>query len=139
MARNRLPEEERRRQLLEAAFAVACRDGIPGVTVRAVAAEAGVSHALVLFHFGQKSRLVDDLLDWLIENTAILRVSADVAHFPRVLDRLHALLQQEVERLAREPEHTRLFLEFWALGARRTALRTRIRAEIARYRAAFLP
>jgi TetR/AcrR family transcriptional repressor of bet genes len=138
MPGKRLPEDARRRQLLEAAFAVACRKGIPGVTIRAVAAQAQVSHALVIFHFGQKNRLVDELLDWLIENTSVLRISEDVARFPRALDRLHALLQQEVDRLIHQPEHTRVFLEFWALGARRQALRARIRAELGRYRAAFL-
>lgn len=133
-----MPEEARRRQLLQAAFDVASRKGISGVTVRAVAAEARVSHALVLFHFGRKDRLVNELLDWLIDTTAVLRVSEDVAHFPRALDRLYALLQQEILRLSDQPEHMRLFLEFWALGAQRKAIRTRIRAEVARYRAAFL-
>jgi hypothetical protein len=37
------PEEQRREGLLRAAFAVAAREGLAGVTARAVAAEAGVS------------------------------------------------------------------------------------------------
>lgn len=133
----RLPEEARREQLLAAAFALACREGIRRVTIRAVAAEAGVSHGLVLFHFRRKDRLVHKLLDWLIENTAVLRVSEDIARFPRALDRLHALLQQEMARLSHQPEHTRLFLEYWALGAQDAGIRTRISAEMARYRDAF--
>lgn len=133
----RLPEEARRQQLVAAAFVVACRQGIGGLTVRAVAAEADVSHALVLFHFGRKERLVRDLLEWLIAEMAVLHVSEDIAAFPRSLDQLHALLQQEMVRLSDQPEHTRLFLEFWALGAQHAAIRTRISAELARYRAAF--
>ena len=133
----RLPEEARRGQLLEAAFAVARRDGIGGVTVRAVAAEAGVSHALVLFHFGRKERLIHGLLDWLIDDMGVLLVSDDIAAFPRSLDRLHGLLHQEMARLSHQPEHTRLFLEFWALGSQDAAIRSRVRAELARYRAAF--
>jgi hypothetical protein len=46
--------------------------------------------------------------------------------------RLHALLQQEMARLSRQPEHTRLFLEFWALGVRDAAIRARISAELER-------
>ena len=138
MARERMPEDARRRQLLEAAFTVAAREGISGVTVRAVAAEAGVSHGLLLFHFGTKERLVAELLDWLIENTSVLHVSEDVARFPLALDRLQALLQQEIDRVSHQPDHTRLFLEFWALGAQDESIRTRIRAEVVRYRAAFL-
>jgi AcrR family transcriptional regulator len=40
-------------------------------------------------------------------------------------------------RLSREPRHTRLFFEFWALGARHEEIRARIGAELERYRAAF--
>lgn len=137
MAGKRMSEDARRQQLLGAAFAVACQEGIGGMTVRAVAAEADVSHGLVLHHFGRKDRLVDELLDWLIDTTAVLRVSEDIARFPRAMDRLHALLQQEMTRLSHQPEHTRLFLEFWALGAQHEGIRTRIGAELERYRTAF--
>jgi AcrR family transcriptional regulator len=136
--RKRLPEEARREQLLDAAFAIASRDGIGRVTVRAVAARAQVSHGLVLFHFSRKDRLLRALLDWLIDNTAVLHLAEDVAAFPRALDQLHALLQQEMARLTSQPEHTRVFLEFWALGAHDEWIRARISAELARYRAAFV-
>ena len=137
MRRKRAPEDVRRKQILEAAFAVACRDGITGMTVRAVASEAALSHALVLFHFGRKERLIHELLEWVIAETAVLHVSEDIARFPHARDRLHALLQQEMARQARQPEHTRLFLEYWALGTRHEGIRTRINAELERYRAAF--
>jgi AcrR family transcriptional regulator len=133
----RIPEAERREMILRAAFEVACRDGIGALTVRAVAAEAQVSHALVLFHFERKNRLVHKLLDWVIERTAVLHVSEDIARFPHARDRLHALLQQEMARLSSQPEHTRLFLEYWALGARHEEIRARISAELERYRTAF--
>lgn len=137
MGGRRAPEEVRRGQILEAAFEVATRDGLARLTVRGVAAEAGLSHALVLYHFETRERLLIELLDWLLANTSVLRVSEDIARFPRVLDRLHALLQQEMSRLSHEPQHTRLFFEFWALGARHEDVRLRISAELERYRAAF--
>jgi TetR/AcrR family transcriptional regulator, transcriptional repressor of bet genes len=137
MRAKRIPEDQRREQILRSAFEVARRDGIAGLTVRSVAAEAQVSHALVLFHFRRKDRLVHELLDWLIDRMAVLYVSDDIAAFPRAQDRLHALLQQEMARLSHQPEHTRLFLEFWALGARHESIRTRISGELERYRAAF--
>ena len=137
MRAKRVPEDERREQILGAAFRVAGRDGIGGLTVRSVAAEAGVSHALVLFHFCRKERLIHELLDWVIARTTVLHISEDIARFPHALDRLHALLQQEMTRLSRQPQHTRLFLEYWALGARHEEIRTRISAELERYRAAF--
>jgi TetR/AcrR family transcriptional regulator, transcriptional repressor of bet genes len=137
MAAKRIDEVERRGQILRAAFAVACREGIGSLTVRAVAAEAGVSHGLVLFYFRRKERLVHELLDWLIAGTAVLHISEDIAGFPHARDRLHALLHQEMTRLSHQPEHTRLFLEFWALGVRHAEIRTRISAELERYRNAF--
>lgn len=136
-SRSRLSEEERRAQILEAAFEVASRQGIGGLTVRAVAAKAKLSHGLVLYHFGRKGGLVHDLLEWLITDMAVLHISDDVARFPQARDRLHALLQQEMARLSHQPRRTRLFLEYWALGARHEEIRARISAELERYRGAF--
>jgi TetR/AcrR family transcriptional regulator, transcriptional repressor of bet genes len=130
-------EDVRRDQILRAAFEVASREGIGGLTVRAVAAEAELSHGLVLYHFRRKERLVHDLLEWVIETTAVLHVPAEVARLPHAQDRLHALLQHEMARLSHQPRHTRLFFEYWALGARHAPTRERISAELARYRAAF--
>jgi TetR/AcrR family transcriptional regulator, transcriptional repressor of bet genes len=134
--RKRIPEAERREQILEAAFQVARRDGIGRLTVRAVAAEAGVSHALVLFHFVRKGQLVHELLDWVLGTTSVLHISEDIARFPHARDRFHALLEQEVTRQSHQPEHTRLFLEYWTLGAHHEGIRTRIAAELERYREA---
>ncbi|MGN8245083.1 TetR/AcrR family transcriptional regulator [Cellulomonas soli] len=55
---NRLPVAERREQLIEAALAVASRDGIDAATVRAVAAEAGVSLGVVHYCFQDKAELM---------------------------------------------------------------------------------
>jgi TetR/AcrR family transcriptional regulator, transcriptional repressor of bet genes len=135
--RKRIPEAARREQILEAAFHIACRESIGGLTVRAVAAEAGISHALVLFHFGRKERLVHDLLDWVLDSTSVLHISEDIARFPHARDRLNAVLEQEMSRQSHQPEYTRLFLEYWALGAHHEEIRTRIGGELERYREAF--
>ncbi|MBN9375505.1 MAG: TetR family transcriptional regulator [Cellulomonas sp.] len=54
----RLPIAERREQLVEAAIAVASREGIDAATVRAVAAEAGVSLGVVHYCFQDKDELL---------------------------------------------------------------------------------
>lgn len=54
----RLPIAERREQLVEAAIAVASREGIDAATVRAVAAEAGVSLGMVHYCFQGKDELL---------------------------------------------------------------------------------
>jgi TetR/AcrR family transcriptional regulator, transcriptional repressor of bet genes len=137
MRRTRAPEGVRRGQILAAAFEVAAREGLAGLTVRAVAAEAGLSHALVLFHFKRKDLLLQELLDLLLRTTSVLEVSEDIASLPRALDRLHALLQQEMSRLSQDPRHLRLFLEFWANGVREAPIRARISEALEWYRNAF--
>jgi TetR/AcrR family transcriptional regulator, transcriptional repressor of bet genes len=137
MPGKRASEAERREQILRAAFEVASREGVGSLTIRGVAAEAQVSHALVIFHFRRRERLVHDLLEWLIQSTSVLHVPEDVARLPGALDRLHALLQQEMARLSHQPRHVRLFLDYWALGAREETIRARMSEELERYRTAF--
>jgi TetR/AcrR family transcriptional repressor of bet genes len=137
MPGQRAPEEERREQILRAAYAVALREGIDCVTLRAVAAEAGLSHGLVVFYYKQKDQLIDALLDRVLATTAMLDFSADVARLPLTPGRLGAVVRQELTRLSREPRDIRLFFEYWALGVRQAAIRRKIGAALGRYRAAF--
>lgn len=137
MPGRRASEEARREQILQAAYDVARHAGIDGVTVRAVAAEAGLSHGLVLFHFGRKDRLVASLLDRLLATTIILRLSGDGTRQASGTDDLRALLRREVEQLVGAPHDLRLFFEYWALGVRQPAIRGKIGTALDRYRAAF--
>jgi len=137
MPGRKAPEAIRREQILKAAYEVALRQGLDGLTVRAVAARAKLSHGLVLFHFKDRAQLVSALLDRVLATTTALQVPAVIAHIPRAEDRLRALLRQEMDRLAKEPRRIRLFFEYWALGTRHAPTRARISAELDRYRAAF--
>lgn len=132
-------EETRREQIIKAAYEVAARKGIDGLTVRLVAVKARLSTGLVLFHFKSKDQLVVALLDWLLGTTTVLHIGPEIQAIGAPLDRLLALLRQEMDRLSREPRRIRLFFEFWALGARHAQIGTRMRAELARYREAFRP
>ncbi|MFE0024415.1 TetR/AcrR family transcriptional regulator [Amycolatopsis sp. NPDC059021] len=51
-----------RRALLEAAVRVVAAQGLRGLTYRSVAAEAGVTHGSVRYHFGDWSTLVEEAL-----------------------------------------------------------------------------
>ena len=62
VAPQRTPSQDIEISLLRAADAVLRRDGLAGVTVRAVAAEAGVAPMGVYSRFGSKDGLVDALL-----------------------------------------------------------------------------
>jgi AcrR family transcriptional regulator len=147
MPGRRAPEEARREQIVNAAYEVALRTGIAGVTLRAVAAEAGLSHGLVIFHFKRKDEVIGALLDRVLATTAMLHMSGDTVSDDGLAmgdappadgpDRLGTLLRRELERLAREPQGMRLFFEYWALGVRESAIRLKIAAALERYRAAF--
>lgn len=138
MPGRRAPQDARREQIIAAAHAVALRVGIDGLTLRAVGAEAQLSHGLVVFYFKKKDQLVAAVLDRVLSTAAMLHVREDVARLPNAPDRLRALLGQETARFARESRDIRLFFEYWALGVREAAIRRKIGAALERYRAAFL-
>lgn len=132
-------EAVRRTQIVTAAYETAAAHGLAGLTVRRVAERAGVSTGLVLFHFRTKEQLTLALLDFLLETTTVLRVDERVAGIASPLDRLLALLHQEMHRLSREPRRILLFFDFWVRGIRHAGIRARMRQELARYRDAFRP
>ncbi len=127
MTWTKAPEDERRRQILDAATRVAGRHGLRGTTLRGVAAEAGLSHGLVLFHFGSKQALVDALLEavlhWLAERSDPAAGEREVGD----------LVAGEVAAI--DPVRTAVLLDFWVLAATDAAVRVRITAAIARYQA----
>lgn len=143
MPGRKAPEDERRETILCAAYAVAARDRLAGVTIRAVAAEAGVSHGLVFFHFGSKETLLADLLRWLLAHTL---VAAEVPAAIEALatggtptERMLAAIRHDLSWLPRTRERVELFFDYWVLGTRDPSVRDAIRAALERYRAAFLP
>jgi AcrR family transcriptional regulator len=132
-------ETVRRTQIIKAAYHVAALHGLSGLTVRRVSAKARVSAGLVLFHFETKDQLIIALLDWLLETTTVLHVGDEIARIASPLDRLLALLRQEMDRLSSEPRRIRVFFDFWARGIRDADIREKMRRELARYRDAFRP
>ena len=139
MPGTKAPERARREQILRAAYEVAAREGLDGTTIIRVAAVAGLSPGLVIFHFTTKRQLLLALLDWLLATTTVLHVGEDIASLASPLDRLVALLRQEMDRLSREPQRIRLTFDYWTAGIRDAEVRARLRAEFARYREAFRP
>jgi TetR/AcrR family transcriptional regulator len=61
-ARTRLPADERRDALLDAARAVFTRSGLAGATMRDIGREAGVDPAIVYRHFASKEDIFDAAL-----------------------------------------------------------------------------
>ena len=137
MPGRRAPEAERRQQLLESAFAVAARDGLDALTIRAVAAEAGLSHGLVLFHFGSKEGLLHALLNWVLESTMV-RPDNNLAAVPAA-ERLLVAIDRETAELADRRAYTNLLFEFWVRGMNDELIRSRIQTAMVAYRADLEP
>jgi AcrR family transcriptional regulator len=85
--RSRTPSAEVERELLSAAEAVLVRDGPGGLTVRAVAAEAGIAPMGVYNRLGGKDGLVDALL---IRGFDRLRAAIESPDDPDMRTRLRA-------------------------------------------------
>jgi AcrR family transcriptional regulator len=137
MPGHKASEAERQEQILRAAHEVALRRGIDGLTVRAVAARARLSHGLVLFHFKRKDQLGLALLDRVLARTLALTIPDDVGAVTNPRERLQALFRHEVHRLSQEPRRIRLLLEYWARGAHNAVIREKISAGLDSYRRAF--
>lgn len=140
MPGRKAPEEQRREEILRAAYAVAARDGLAGITARSVAARAQVSPGLVFFHFKTIDALLVALLDWLLDRTiggGEADVLVDTIDDPTT--RMLAIVRRDLERLPRQRGRVELFVEYWVLGTRDPAVRRKIRAALDRYRRALLP
>lgn len=61
--RHRLPAEQRRRKILDAAIGLFSQKGFRGTTVRDLARHAGVSEAMLYQHFPSKEALYDAILE----------------------------------------------------------------------------
>jgi TetR/AcrR family transcriptional repressor of bet genes len=139
MPGTKIAESLRREQIITAAYQIAGRGGLRAVTIRSVAKKADMSTGLVVFHFRTKERVLLALLDHVLATTITLRVGADIEAIEDPLERLVALLRQEMVRLSSDPRHNRLFFEFWNEGLWNRAVRVRMQRELDRYRAAFRP
>ena len=139
MPGTKIAEAQRREQIIASAYDLAIRGGLRAVTIRDVARKGAMSTGLVIFHFRTKDRLILALLDAVLARTTTLSIGPDIAAISDPLDRLVALLRQEMARLSTEPNRNRLFFEFWSEGMWHRAIRIRMQRELDRYRHAFRP
>lgn len=139
MPGRKAPEEQRREEILKAAYRVAARERLAGLTGRAVAAEAGVSSGLVFFHFGDRDGLLVALLEWLLEVTVVGPELPALLEGRTAEERMMSAIRRDVERLPRQRERVEMFFDFWVMGTRHGEVQRMIRAALERYRAAFRP
>ena len=88
-----------RTRLLRATLNCARRDGVSALSVQRIAAEAGVSKALVLYHFRDKDDLLAQEIDWLTARVVARERSALVeGTATSVMEELWRWLDDELAR-----------------------------------------
>ena len=60
---------EGRDALCAALARIVARDGLDGVTFRSVATEAGVTHGLASYHFGNRETMIIEALTWAVRES----------------------------------------------------------------------
>jgi AcrR family transcriptional regulator len=104
---------DRQQQILDAVLAVLARDGIAGVSVRAVAKEAGVASGLAGYYFDGKAGMVESALHRIGEQDVQL-VAARPGTDPETAVR-QALTRVASPRFL-TTEYVTLRLQLWALA-----------------------
>lgn len=106
------PEGERRSDIIAAAKAVAMQGGVEAVTVRTVAAEAGLSIGLVYFYYESKEGVLHALLEHLLETTLDGPPEGFGDDLPPD-EALYAVMSEELEGLHTQRGEVDLILQFY--------------------------
>jgi TetR/AcrR family transcriptional repressor of bet genes len=105
--------EERRLQLILATMRVLARKGYAETVISDVAAEAGVSHGLVLFHFESKEKLLQATLLHMAEEYRRNWTTALEKAGPTPAEQLAAMFTADYEPSICTPEHLACWCAFW--------------------------
>lgn len=107
--------EDRRRQLGEAALRCIVKHGNAGVSLRQIAAEAGVTQGLITHHFGEINELVayafDIMWDGLLQAT--MKAVEEAGPDPRA--RLDAFIEASFSPLIFDTQMLGVWVVFWGL------------------------
>lgn len=104
---------DRQERILEATIGLLGRSGISGVSMRAVAREAGVALGLVSYHFVDKTSLIQAALH-RVEELDLAMIDPDPALPPE--SRLRSALRRVAEPEFLTTEYLSLRLQLWALA-----------------------
>ena len=119
--RRTLAKDERRRQMIEATLSVIATRGLARLTLTDVAREAGISHGLVLFHFGSKENLLAETLAFLADEYQQNWEIAVHAAGPRPAEQLLAMIEADFHPALTTPARLASWCAFWGEAQSRPA------------------
>lgn len=109
-----MAEPDTRTTILDAVTRVLAGRGLSGVTVRAVAEEAGVAVGLMNYHFDGKDSLIAATLERVGEQDGALVAPAD--HGADPVTHLRSALRRVVDAPWLDPGYLGLRLQLWSLA-----------------------
>ncbi|MFZ0503520.1 MAG: TetR/AcrR family transcriptional regulator [Chthoniobacterales bacterium] len=112
---------ERRREIVHAAYQTLAEKGFEGLRMREIAKRAGIDHSTLHYYFSGKESLIDGVVDYIIQDLAIGRPDMERELSPRELlaGRFNALVRQ----MEQTPEMFVVLVELQARALREPALR----------------
>jgi AcrR family transcriptional regulator len=123
--RQRLPAEERRKQILKNAVRVFARSNYRSAKVADIAAEAGVSEALLYKFFPSKKAIFLEILHYMSERV-VVAWQEEVDREPDALKALRNMGMTYYERMRKHPEELRVqFQAISEIGEKEIAERLR--------------
>ncbi|HVB42263.1 MAG TPA: TetR/AcrR family transcriptional regulator [Streptosporangiaceae bacterium] len=126
---------ETQRRIIESVWSVMAEKGLPALTVRLVAQQAGISHAMVHYHFTTKDDLILAVVEharhyWIDPMEQIVRSSGTPA------EKLEAVIVWMAEPATREV--MRVHRQLLSQSEWNERLRRAMAAEYARWRATYI-
>jgi phenylpropionate dioxygenase-like ring-hydroxylating dioxygenase large terminal subunit/AcrR family transcriptional regulator len=112
-ARTRLPQDARRRQLIDAAIAAIAEHGISNVTLAKVATLAGLTASMVNFHFDSKQDLLRATLQHLADEYRSACEAALAAAGREPAAGLIALIESSFDKTICDPGKLAVWYAFW--------------------------
>jgi AcrR family transcriptional regulator len=112
-----------RERILAAAVGQIAREGIDGVRIARIAMEAGVSSALVHYHFASREALLAEALEYSYAHAADARIDSELPPDATGAQRLESMIEQCLPGTPALKEDWVLWVELWLRAVRHPELR----------------
>ena len=126
-----------RERILVAAAGRIAREGIDGVRIARIAMDAGVSSALVHYHFETREALLAEALDYSYAHAGDARLESALPQAASHAERLQAMIDQCLPTTPELEQDWVLWVELWLRAIRHPELRPVAEELYARLRAWF--
>ncbi len=126
-----------RERILAAAVSQIAREGIDGVRIARIAMAAGVSTALVHYHFHSREALLAEAREYSYAHAGDVRIDGGVPEAASHAERLQAMIDQCLPTTPALEEDWVLWVELWLRAVRHPELRPVAEELYARQRAWF--